>query len=87
MSSISDDKYQLDPLIHAITLYLNHQINKLMHQTCFRESKLHVKVIQHHYRSQCALARQKINDVYPQTSVDVSKVSLNHNQLDYLSRK
>ena len=85
MSSATDDKYQLDTSIHAVTLCLNHHINKLMHQIHFREFKLHVKLMRHHHRSQHALSRLKINDVYPQTSVDVPKMSLNRNQLNYLS--
>ena len=33
-----------------------------------------------------SLSEKKIVDTYPQVIVDVPKVSLNHNQLEYLSR-
>ena len=82
--SSSDHKWQTDILMHFVKLYFNHHTNRLISQIRFKESRLHVKLI--HQRCRRASSKKKVPDVYPQTIVDVPKVSLNCSQLDYLSR-
>ena len=80
--------HQLDTLMRHITLYLNHYTNKFIHEIRFRESQFHIKLIRHRHRHRHrnTSTKQKLIDVYPQTIVDVPNISLNSNQLDYLSR-
>jgi hypothetical protein len=80
----SDQKCQTDILMHFVKLYFNHHTNRLISQIRFKESRLHVKLTRH--RCDRASSKKKVTDVYPQTIVDVPKVSLNRSQLDYLSR-
>jgi hypothetical protein len=93
----TNSSYQMchfNELIHLIQTYVYHYTNILIRQTRYKESCLHVKLIRHHRRfcrrrhqsSTTAAAATKMIDVYPQTIVDVPKVSLNPIQLEYLSR-
>ena len=76
---------QLDMLMHFVQTYLYHHTNILIRQIRFKESCLHVKLIRHYHRQLLSTTKKTI-DVYPQIIVDVSKISLNRIQLDYLSR-
>ena len=80
----SHHQCQVDTVIYFVKSYFDHHTKRLIRQIRYRESCLHVKLIrQRRHRS---LSEKKIIDVYPQVIIDVPKVSLNHNQLDYLSR-
>jgi hypothetical protein len=77
--------YHLNELMDFVKIYVHHHTKLLLHQIRYKESYFRVKLLRHHqrYRSQ---SRSNTIDVYPQIIVDVSKVTLNQNQLDYLSR-
>lgn len=80
----SHHQCQVDIVLYFVKSYFDHHTKRLIRQIRYQESCLHVKLIrQHRHRS---LSEKKIIDVYPQVIIDVPKVSLNHNQLDYLSR-
>ena len=80
----SHHQCQVDIVMYFVKSHFDHHTKRLIRQIRYRESCLHVKLIrQHRHRS---LSQKKIIDVYPQVIIDVQKVSLNHNQLDYLSR-
>ncbi|CAM4962845.1 unnamed protein product, partial [Rotaria socialis] len=64
--------------------YLSHYTNRLLRQIRYKEACVHVKLVRRHHRH--LLSKQQIVDVYPQTIVDVPKISLNRIQLDYLSK-
>ena len=66
-------------------IYVYHHTQLLLRQIRYKESRFHFKLLRHHRRHQSRSASKAI-DVYPQIIVDVPKVSLNQNQLDYLSR-
>jgi hypothetical protein len=73
-----------DMPISLLKTHLNQQTNRFIRQIRYKESCFHTKVLRHHHFH--ASKTQKTINVYPQVIVDVSKISLNHNQLDYLSR-
>ncbi len=75
--------FQSDMLMNVVKTYLYHHTNIWIRQIRYKESCLHIKLLRHHRRH--SLSTQTIIDVYPQVIVDVAKVSLNRNQLDYLS--
>jgi hypothetical protein len=62
-----------------------HYTKLFLCQIRYKESCFHVKLLRHHRRHQSRSASKTI-DVYPQIIVDVPKVKVNQNQLDYLSR-
>jgi hypothetical protein len=70
--------------INLLKTYLNQQTNRLIRQIRYKESFFHTKLLRHRH-SHSSKIKKTIN-VYSQVIVDVSKISLNHNQLDYLSR-
>ncbi len=73
-----------DISINLLTTYLNQQTNRLIRQIRYKESCFHTKLLRRRH-SHSSTIKKTIN-VYSQVIVDVSKISLNHNQLDYLSR-
>jgi len=75
---------QFDMLMYFVKAYLYHHTNILIRQIRYKESCLRVKLSRQHHRQ--LLSTQKIIDVYPQVIVDVTKISLNRIQLNYLSR-
>ena len=77
-------KCQVDIVMHFVKQYFTHHTNTCIHQIRYQESCLHAKFLRHYRRH--SSATNKTIDVYPQIIVDVSKVSLNHKQLEYLSR-
>jgi hypothetical protein len=76
--------HKLDMLMYSVKTYLYHHTNILIRQIRYKESCLHIKLLRHYHRH--SLSTQKSIDVYPQVIVDVSKISLNRTELDYLSR-
>lgn len=74
-----------DMLINLLTTYLNQQTNRFIRQIRYKESCFHTKLL-HHHHSHSPTIKKTTTNVYPQVIVDVSKISLNYNQLDYLSR-
>ena len=83
----TNSSYQLchfNMLIHFVKTYIYHYTKKWIHQIRYKESCLHRKLLRHSH-GQLSATRELIN-VYPQIIIDVPKVSLNSNQLDYLSR-
>jgi DNA gyrase/topoisomerase IV subunit B len=77
-------KGQVDILLYVINLYFNQQTTKFIRKIRYQESCLHAKLVRHHRRDLSSI--KKTADVYPQTIVDVTNLSLNRIQLDYLSR-
>jgi hypothetical protein len=75
----------LNMLIYSVKAYVYHHTNMLIRQIRYKESCLHIKLLRHSRRRQ-SLTTKKIADVYPQIILDVTRVSLNPIQLDYLSR-
>jgi len=71
--------------MHFVKIYVYHHTKLLLRQIRYKESCFRVKLLRYHRRRRSLVSRKTI-DVYPQIIVDVPKVSLNHNQLDYLSR-
>ena len=69
-------------MINCIKTYLHHQTKKWIRHIRYSESCLRIKLLRHpHSRS-----KQENVHVYPQIIIDTtSKVSLNQNQLNYLS--
>ena len=74
-----------DMLINLLTAYLNQQTNRFIRQIRYKESCFHTKLLHHHHSHSSTMKETTIN-VYPQVIVDISKIFLNYNQLDYLSR-
>lgn len=72
-------------LMHFIKIYVYHHTKLMLRRIRYKESRLHVKLLRHQHRRQ-SLPANKTIDVYPRIIVDVPNVSLNHHQLDYLSR-
>jgi len=84
----TESSYQisfLNELMYYVKIYVYHHTKLLLRQIRYKESCLRVKLLRHHRRHQSRSLNNTI-DVYPQIIVDVPKVSLNPNQLDYLSR-
>jgi len=86
----NNSPYQIshvNELMHYLKTYLYHHTKLFLFHIRYKESRFHVKLLRkqrrHRHRSQ--LSTEAI-DVYPQIIVDVPNVSLNSNQLDYLSR-
>jgi hypothetical protein len=77
--------YYLNELMYFVIIYIYHHTKLFMRHIRYKESCFHVKLLRHHRRHQSLISNKTI-DVYPQIIVDVPKVSLNQNQLDYLSR-
>jgi hypothetical protein len=80
--------YQIDRLndiMYSIKSYEYHHTQMLLRQIRFKESCFHAKLLRYHRRDRLRSARKTVN-VYPQIIVDVPKVKLSQNQLDYLSR-
>ncbi len=75
----------LNELMYCVKIYINHHTTLFLLQIRYKESCFHVKLLRH-YRNYQSRSPNKTIDVYPQIIVDVSNVSLNQNQLDYLSR-
>jgi hypothetical protein len=71
--------------MHFVKIYVYHHTKLLLRQIRYKESCFRVRLLRYHRRRR-SLAPSKTIDVYPQIIVDVPKVSLNSNQLDYLSR-
>jgi len=67
-----------------INTYLYHNTNLWIRAIRYKESCVHVKLLQQYHRQR--LPTQKNIDVYPQIIVDMAKISLNRIELDYLSR-
>ncbi len=76
---------ELNMLMHFVKIYVYHHTKLLTHRIRYKESCFHVKLIRLHRRRRQSSTSSKTIDVYPQIIVDVPKVSLNLNQLDYLS--
>ncbi len=84
----TESLYQIchsNELMYFVKIYLYHHTQLLLRQIRYKESRFRFKLLRHHRRHQSRSASKTI-DVYPQIIVDVPKVSLNQNQLDYLSR-
>jgi hypothetical protein len=75
----------LEMIMHFVKTYLYHHTNKMKCKIRYKESRLHTKLLRHQHRHQSTIPNKTI-DVYPQIIVDVPNVSLNSNQLNYLSR-
>jgi hypothetical protein len=71
--------------MHFVKIYVYHYTKLLLRQIRYKESCFRVKLLGHHRHHQ-SRSPSKIIDVYPHIIVDVPKVTLNQNQLDYLSR-
>jgi hypothetical protein len=89
----TESSYQichLNELIYFVKIYIYHHTKLLLRQIRYKESCFHVKLIRHHRRRRRrrhpSFTLSNTIDVYPRIIVDVPKVSLNQNQLDYLSR-
>ena len=85
----SDTKGEFDRIMQCLQALFDHQKNRTVRTIRYRESYLRaaLKKLQ---RRQASRNRKKKNvmmmvDVYPQVIVDVKKLCLNRNQLDYLS--
>jgi hypothetical protein len=76
----------LNELIYFVKIYIYHHTKLLIRQIRYKESCFHVKLIRHNHRRHPSFTLSNTIDVYPRIIVDVPKVSLNQNQLDYLSR-
>jgi hypothetical protein len=77
--------YHFNTLIYCVKIYVYHHTNILIREIRYKESCLHIKLLRHSRRRQSLTTKTNNIDVYPQIIVDVPKVSLNRNQLDYLS--
>jgi hypothetical protein len=75
----------LEMLMHFVKTYVYHHTNKVIRRIRYKESRYHFKLLRHYCRQRFYRSDQTV-DVYPQIIVDVPKVSLNSNQLNYLSR-
>ncbi len=88
----TESSYQichLNELMYYVKIYLYHHTKLLLRQIRYKESCFHVRLLRHHRRRRRRLhsfTLSNTTDVYPQIIVDVPKVSLNRNELDYLSR-
>jgi hypothetical protein len=66
-------------LMYFVKIYVYHHTELLLRQIRYKESCFHVKLIRHP-----SFTLTNTIDVYPRIIVDVSKASLNQDQLDYL---
>jgi hypothetical protein len=82
----SDHKRQVTILTHFIKQYFSHYTDRFLRQIRYQESWLHAKILRHYRRHSLSSSKKNATDVYPQIIIDVPKVSLNHSQLEYLSR-
>jgi hypothetical protein len=83
----TESSYQMDrhvEVMYFVKIYAYHHTQMMLRQIRYNESCFHVKLRRHHRRHQSRAAINTI-DVYPQIIVDVPKVKLKQNQLDYLS--
>jgi len=76
---------QLNELMYFVKIYVYHHTKLWLRQLRYKESCFRVKLLRHHRRHEFR-SPNKTFDVYPQIIIDVTKVSLEPNQLDYLSR-
>ncbi len=74
-----------DEIMHFVKLFVYHHTQMMLRQIRYNESCFHVKLLRHRRRHQ-SRSTKNMTDVYPQIIVDVAKVKLNSNQLEYLSR-
>ena len=84
----TESSYQIshvNEIMYFVKIYVYHHTKLFIRRIRYKESCLHVKLLRHQRRRQSRIAHKTI-DVYPQIIVDVPHVSLNRNQLDYLSR-
>jgi hypothetical protein len=75
----------LNELVHFVKIYVYHHTKLLIHEIRYKESCCYVRLLRHHRHRRQSLVPTNTIDVYPQIIVDVQKVSLNQNQLNYLS--
>ncbi|CAF4187775.1 unnamed protein product, partial [Rotaria magnacalcarata] len=83
-TSLNHQHILADIFMTLLICYLSHYTNRLIRQIRYKEACVHVKLVRQHRRH--LLSKQQIVDVYPQIIGDVSKISLNRIQLDYLSK-
>ncbi|CAF1230505.1 unnamed protein product, partial [Rotaria magnacalcarata] len=83
-TSLNHQHILADIFMTLLIFYLSHYTNRLIRQIRYKEACVHVKLVRQHRRH--LLSKQQIVDVYPQIIGDVSKISLNRIQLDYLSK-
>ena len=77
----------LDQLIYYVKIYVHQHIKLFLRQVRYKESCCHMKLVRQHRR--CHRQPRRFNsilDAYPQITINVPNVSLNPQQLDYLSR-
>jgi hypothetical protein len=72
--------------MYYVKIYLYHHTKLLLRQIRYKESCFHVKLLRYHRRRYHSFALSNTTDVHPQIIVNIPKVSLNRNELDYLSR-
>jgi hypothetical protein len=82
----SDHKRQVTILTHFIKQYFSHYTDRFLRQIRYQESCRHAKLLRHYRRHSLSSSTKNATDVYPQIIIDVPNVSLNHSQLEYLSR-
>jgi hypothetical protein len=85
----TQSSYQIDrfnELIYYVKIYVYHHTQLLLRQVRYKESCFHVKLQRCHHRRHRSSPSSNTIDVYPQIIVDVPKVLLIKNQLNYLSR-
>ena len=80
-----EHRCQTDTLMYFLHSYLKHLTDRLLRRVRFKESCLRANLRRHQRRRQQSSSHEGKIDVYPQIIVDVSEVSLNQTQLDYLS--
>jgi hypothetical protein len=71
--------------MYFVKIYVYHHTKLLLLRIRYKESCFHAKLLHQHRRHKSRSA-SKTTGVYPQIIVDVTKVTLNQSQLDYLSR-
>jgi hypothetical protein len=85
----TESSYQishLNELMYYDKIYVYHHTQRLLRQVRYKESCYHVKLLRRHLRRRRSSPSNNTIDVYPQIIVDVPKVLLSKNQLNYLSR-
>jgi hypothetical protein len=75
----------VNELMHYLKTYLYYHTKLLLSHIRYKESRFHVKFLRKQRRHRYLISTKAIG-VYPQIIVDVPNVSLNSNQLDFLSR-
>jgi hypothetical protein len=85
----TQSSYQIDrfnELMYYVKIYVYHHTQLLLRQVRYKESCFHVKLQRRHHRRHRSSPSSNTIDVYPQIIVDVPKVLLSKNKLNYLSR-